>query len=66
MPGIINGGAGRYADSLQTEFDEKMQQLEQQLQSAASLPAQEDLKRQIAETEARHRETLKSLCYNLY
>ncbi len=44
----------------------KMKQLKQHLKSAASIPAQEDLKRQIAETEARHRETLKSLDYNLY
>ncbi len=66
MPGIIEGGDARYAESLQTEFDAEMKQLEQYLQSAVSLPAQEDLKRQIGEAQARHRETLKSLCYNLY
>ena len=65
MPEIIYGGAGRYAECLQTKFDEEMQQLKQHLKSAASLPAQEDLKQQIAEAQARLRETLKSLDYNL-
>ncbi len=66
MLGIIEGGAERYAECLQTKFDEEMKQLKQHLKSAASLPAQEDLNQQIAEAQARHRETLKSLDYNLY